>query len=183
MKNKLIGTLSTLWSLPKVLWLKVRGARVPLFGRVRIFGCIKTAQTYLLEIAPRTTFGRFVRLEGAVKIGQEVFINEFTTLAASESAPITIGEKTSIAQYCFLISGDHDISAGVAVNVEKADQGGRQGAITIGKNCWLGAHSVVLKGVTIGDGAVIGAGSVVTSDIPANSVAVGNPARVIKTRS
>jgi acetyltransferase-like isoleucine patch superfamily enzyme len=50
----------------------------------------------------------------------------------------------------------------------------------IGARCWLGAHVIVLKGVTIGDGTVIGAGSVVTKSLPAGVIAVGNPARVLK---
>ncbi len=52
--------------------------------------------------------------------------------------------------------------------------------VIIGDNVWLGVNSVVLKGVTIGDNAMIGANSVVTRDIPANTVAAGNPCRVIK---
>lgn len=52
--------------------------------------------------------------------------------------------------------------------------------IHIGNNVWIGAHSVILPGVTIGDNAVIGAGSIVTRDIPANVVAVGNPCRVAR---
>ena len=52
--------------------------------------------------------------------------------------------------------------------------------IHIGKNCWLGAGVIVVPGVTIGDNTVIGAGSVVTRDIPAWSVAAGNPCRVIR---
>ena len=52
--------------------------------------------------------------------------------------------------------------------------------ITVGKNCWLGGSVIVLPGVKIGDGCVIGAGSVVTKDIPNDSVAVGNPAKVIR---
>ena len=52
--------------------------------------------------------------------------------------------------------------------------------IRIGNNVWIGAHSVVLPGVTIGDNVVIGAGSIVTRDIPANTVAVGNPFRVMR---
>ena len=52
--------------------------------------------------------------------------------------------------------------------------------ITIGENVWLGARVVVMPGVTIGDDSVIGIGSVVTGDIPARSVAVGVPAKVVK---
>lgn len=52
--------------------------------------------------------------------------------------------------------------------------------ITIGSNCWLASNVVVIGGVTIGEGCVIGAGSVVTRDIPANSLAAGNPCRVIR---
>lgn len=52
--------------------------------------------------------------------------------------------------------------------------------ITIGDDCWIGGHVVVLPGVTIGEGCTIGAGSVVTKDIPAWSVAIGTPARVVK---
>ena len=52
--------------------------------------------------------------------------------------------------------------------------------VVIGKNVWIGSNSIILQGVTIGDGAIVGAGSVVTKDVPANTVVVGNPARVIK---
>lgn len=53
--------------------------------------------------------------------------------------------------------------------------------ISVGNNVWFGANIVVLPGVTIGDGAVVGAGSVVTKNVPAYTVVVGNPARVVKT--
>ena len=53
--------------------------------------------------------------------------------------------------------------------------------MTIGDNVWLGGNTVINPGVTIGNNVVIGAGSVVTRDIPADSVAAGNPARVIRT--
>ncbi len=52
--------------------------------------------------------------------------------------------------------------------------------VHIGKNCWIGAGSLIMPGVTIGDHVVIGAGSVVTKDIPSNVVAVGNPCRVMR---
>lgn len=52
--------------------------------------------------------------------------------------------------------------------------------ITVGNNVWIGGNVVVLHGVTIGDNVVIGAGSIVNKNIPSNSVAVGNPCKVIK---
>jgi acetyltransferase-like isoleucine patch superfamily enzyme len=48
--------------------------------------------------------------------------------------------------------------------------------VKIGKGCFIGARSIILKGVTIGDGVVVGAGAVITRDIPADSIAYGNPA-------
>lgn len=52
--------------------------------------------------------------------------------------------------------------------------------VTIGDNCWIGAGATICPGVTIGENTVIGAGSVVVHDIPANSVAAGNPCRVLR---
>lgn len=54
--------------------------------------------------------------------------------------------------------------------------------IQIGSNVWIGADSIILPGVTIGDNVVIGAGSIVTKDIPSNSIAVGNPCKVVKEK-
>lgn len=53
--------------------------------------------------------------------------------------------------------------------------------VKIEDNCWIGAGSIICPGVTVGENSVIGAGSVVTKDIPANSVAVGNPCKVLRT--
>ena len=52
--------------------------------------------------------------------------------------------------------------------------------IVLGKNVWVGSNATILQGVTIGDNSVIGAGAVVTGDIPANTVAVGVPAKVVR---
>ena len=54
--------------------------------------------------------------------------------------------------------------------------------MAVGEDCWIGGGAIICPGVTIGDRCVIGAGSVVTKDIPDDSIAVGNPARVIRRR-
>ncbi|MBU4217097.1 acyltransferase [Patescibacteria group bacterium] len=135
----------------------------------------------LITIGKNSTIGRLTRLQGKITIGKNVFVNEFCSLNAGLEDEIIIGEYTSLAPDCYLITGDHDIDKNVLINI-KGDEGGRRGSIVIGKNCWIGAKSVILKNVNIGDGVVIGAGSVVTRDIPPFAVAVGNPARVIKYR-
>jgi acetyltransferase-like isoleucine patch superfamily enzyme len=53
--------------------------------------------------------------------------------------------------------------------------------VVLGDDVWIGADATILKGVTIGDRAIVGAGAVVTSDVPADTVVAGNPARVIRT--
>ena len=60
-------------------------------------------------------------------------------------------------------------------------QGSEVKPVTIGNDVWIGMRSIIMPGVTIGEGAVIGAGSVVTKNIPPYSIAVGTPAKVIKT--
>jgi len=57
----------------------------------------------------------------------------------------------------------------------------RHRSVHIGNNCFIGAHSIILPGVTIGDNCIVGAASVVVRDIPAGSLVVGNPARVLET--
>lgn len=77
---------------------------------------------------------------------------------------------------------NHDGGASVAkrLNPEKYGDILKFGRITIGDNCFIGTGSIIVPGVTIGSNTFIGAGSVVTKDIPANSVAAGVPARVVK---
>lgn len=85
---------------------------------------------------------------------------------------ISIGDNTTLTDVKILA---HDASTFKPLGYTKI------GKVTIGSNCFLGAKTVVLPNVTIGDNVIIGAGSVVTKDIPSNSVAVGNPCRVIKS--
>lgn len=109
-----------------------------------------------------------------LSIGHRVFANY--GLTALDCAPITIGDDTQIGPHVQLLTPTHPLDADERRNKVEA-----AGAIVIGSNVWIGGGAIVLAGVTIGDNAVVGAGAVVTRDVPANSVAVGNPARVIRS--
>ena len=107
-------------------------------------------------------------------IGRDTFINgDFLTLGGGE---ITIGNNVLIGPSARLYTPIH------ALDVDERRAGyERVLPIHIGNDVWLGGNVVVCPGVTIGDGSVIGAGSVVTKDVPAGVIAVGNPARVVRT--
>ncbi len=117
----------------------------------------------------------FVGKDGKVKIEDGIFIGKNSTVVANGN--LTIGAGTQIAHLVTIIDSDHKFSDPKRPLVE---QGGHIGHITIGKDVWIGANSVVLKNIDIGDHAVVGASSVVTKSVPTRSVVAGNPAKKIK---
>jgi acetyltransferase-like isoleucine patch superfamily enzyme len=112
-----------------------------------------------------------------IRIGAGTYINRYTMLDASEL--LEIGSNCAIGPGCYLTDHDH----GLDPSLTPLSQPLINAPTRLGNEVWLGAHVVVLKGLTIGDRAVIGAGSVVTKDIPANAVALGVPARVVRIRT
>lgn len=92
---------------------------------------------------------------------------------------VTIGRDTLLAAYCYVVGGDHDWTDADASVLE---QGRTSAGVTIGAGAWLGAGVKVLDGATIGDRAIVGAGAVVKDAIPDGGIAVGMPARVVRTR-
>lgn len=108
-----------------------------------------------------------------VHFGKNVYANFNLTMV--DDTHIYVGDYTMIGPNVTIASAGHPILPELR---EKGYQYNMQ--VHIGKNCWIGAGSVILPGITIGDNTVIGAGSVVTKDIPANVVAVGNPCRVLR---
>lgn len=116
----------------------------------------------------------FVDYGGNISFGARSFANY--NLTALDVAPITIGEDCQLGPNVQLLTPTHPIDP-----QPRRDKLEAAKPIVIGDNVWLGGGVIVCPGVTIGGNSVIGAGSVVTKDIPANVVAVGNPARVIRT--
>ena len=115
-------------------------------------------------------------------IGDRVFANfNFTVL---DCAPVTIGDDVLFGPNVSLLPPMHPLrwqDRNVRKHVDGSTYDYEYGRpIVIGPNCWFGGNVTVLCGVTIGEGCVIGAGTVVTHDIPPHTVAVGNPAHVLR---
>ena len=108
-----------------------------------------------------------------ISIGENFYANH--NLIILDPGKVEFGDNVFIGPNCAFYTPEHPLDA------ETRNKGLEYAKpIKVGNNVWLGGNVVVLGGVTIGDNSVIGAGSVVTKDIPSNSIAVGNPAKVIK---
>lgn len=115
----------------------------------------------------------------SLHIGNNVLLNLSVMINADCGGVIRIGDNVLIGPNVVIRAADHRFSDIDRLIVE---QGHVAGTIDIGDDVWIGANAVILANVRIGKGAVIGAGSVVVGDLPEYSVAVGAPARVIRSR-
>lgn len=128
-----------------------------------------------------------VAIERNVDIGAldntQIYIDKGTFISVgvciAGAGNVKIGKRCLIAAHSGIFANNHTYADPLKYI---ADQGVTSKGITIEDDCWLGHSVTVTDGVTIGKGSVIGAGAVVTKDIPPYSIAVGMPARVIKTR-
>jgi acetyltransferase-like isoleucine patch superfamily enzyme len=122
--------------------------------------------------------GVHVQTIGAtIELGERVYLGPYVCMAGPGN--ITIGRDTMIASHTSIYANNHGFSD---PNVPIALQEVSAKGIEIGEDCWIGSGVRILDGVTIGRGSVIGAGAVVTKSIPAYSIAVGVPAKVIGRR-
>ncbi len=145
------------------------GARVRVWGQpsIEAYGRMIIGERVRLVSTIATT--ELVAGEhGTLEIGESAFINYGCSIAASQL--VRIGPRCNIGTYVIMMDNDFH-----RLEPERRDERPESKPIILEENVWLGARVIVLRGVTIG------AGSVVTRDVPPRSVAVGLPARVIRT--
>jgi acetyltransferase-like isoleucine patch superfamily enzyme len=134
-----------------------------------------------LIIGKKTRISSFVKIKatnGVIRIGENCTINSFCFIDADKGG-VEIGDNVLIGPHVGIHGSNYNYESRENLIV---NQGIVSEGIRIEDDVWIGSHSTILDGVTIGKGAVIGAGAVVTKDILPYSIAVGVPARVIKER-
>jgi acetyltransferase-like isoleucine patch superfamily enzyme len=162
--------------------IHLHAARAGAFVRWPIRGNVLEAWDQgRLEVGENVLFEPGVWLtapgEARIRIGAGSFLNVGVMVAAMDL--VEIGAHCMLANGCFVSDANHRFDD---PELPVPWQGfSSRGPTRIGDNCWLGAHVVVTSGVTIGERCVVGANSVVTTDLPDHSIAVGAPARVVKT--
>lgn len=162
----------------RYLWLRMR------FPNLRV-GLFFVAGGAEIRIGPQAqiTFGEgicFLRdfsahFRGTVTIGKNVFFNRGCHVVVYNM--LSIGDNCLFGEQVSIHDEEHIVARG---GEPVAARGWVTAPIIIGQNVWVGAKATILPGVQIGDNAVIGAHAVVTRDVPANTVAVGVPARVVR---
>lgn len=107
-----------------------------------------------------------------ITLGKRVFINSGCRF--QDQGGISIGDDCLIGHNAVIATLQHGMRPSQRADLIPS-------RVTVGRNVWLGANVTILPGVTIGDDSIIGAGSIVTKDIPAGVIAIGSPARVIRS--
>ena len=196
-------------SLPGALGLVLRKALYPSLlgscGRNVVFGQnVVLRHPHKIHIGNNVVFDDncLVDAKGTsntgIRVGSGVFVGRNTILSCKNgdieladdvnvgfncevfsASRVSIGKGTLLAAYTYVIGGDHDFSDPSKSILE---QGRKSDGVSIGAGAWLGAGAKVLDGVSIGDNAIVGAGAVVTADVPAGTIVVGIPAKVVSTR-
>ena len=163
------------------------------YGQVSLWQVIiRTCKTYrdgfllnffmnswlLAPIAPRKVRPWVLRKIGCY-VGKDVFVGDSVKIDSGHADLITIDDHVHIAGGCRLLCHQRDLS-NYCVGGDYAKLGYRLAPIHLCKGSLLSIESIVMPGVTVGEGAIVGAGSLVTKDVPAWTIAMGRPAKVVK---
>lgn len=109
-----------------------------------------------------------------ISIGENVIINEGTTIQSCEGSHIIIGDNVTISYEVMILTGGLKFDSKILHDTHIHE------SVSIGDNVWIGARSIILPGVVIGNGACVAAGSIVTKHVKAETLVVGVPAKEIK---
>jgi serine acetyltransferase len=178
--------LSKLRKIGKWIWYSVRyGKSLRAFPLSTVIGSgVKFLSSDLsksITLGERVTMCDRVNFEtgpgASITVGDNAWISKDVMIAANAS--IGIGANTMIGEFSSIRDAEHGCES---TEIPMRFQGLTAESIQIGDDVWIGRGVAVLKGVTIGKGSIVGANAVVTRDIPDYSIAVGIPARVVKTR-
>ncbi len=173
-----LGGLRSLW--PRLTGVRL-GARVRIGSGCEIALGLSPLRRGRLELASGCFVSRGVVLHpygGAIRLGQNVFLGPHVVIYGHGG--VEVGDDTLVSMHCRILSSEHAVPPpGTPIR----SQPDIRKPTKVGRDVWLGAGVTVLGGVTIGDGCVVGAGAVVADDLPPNSLAVGVPARVVRSRS
>ena len=164
-------------------WLKLRWR-----GRLETDGLcfIGPGVTFEIGKGARVQLGRWCWIghgskirahEGEVVIGAKTVMGQECTISAFQH--VSIGRECIVADRVMLIDFDHGV---VEEDRPIRLQGIYKRDVDVGHNCWIGYGACILRGTTIGDNAIVGTSTVVTKDLPANAVAGGVPARLLRMR-
>lgn len=173
MRRQFNNLISVLHSAARLGIMKVFHGRNLSFGRMERLSpgvVVEMERGARLSMGGRTSIHSGCRLKvrkgAALSIGRGAYMNYGCTVICRER--VEIGEGCEFGPNVLVYDHDHDVRAKGGLK-EKAF---RSAPVVIGRDCWIGGNTVILKGVTIGDRAVVGAGSVVTGDVPADTVMV-----------
>lgn len=151
----------------------------------------KTSKIGILSTVFHSSMGEYTSISSfssllGCELGDYSYINRYVSITFTR-----IGKFVSIAPNVSIGLPEHNMVVSTHPFYHDKTLGGftvkhryydKDDITVIGNDVWIGTHSVILKGVKIGDGAIIGAGSIVTKDVPPYSIVVGNPAKVLKYR-
>lgn len=180
MRRKLSNVISVLWSMPRMLFRKIVHG-----GRFKCGLIERFSPNVVLEIwhGGRVELGKRVRAHsgtifrvlnnGKLKIENDVRINYNCIFMCMDS--ITVGAGTEFGPSVYVYDHDHDYRVGLEVDEYKTSP------VVIGKNCWIGANTMILRGTKIGDNCVVGAGCVLNGEYPDNTVIIQKRETVTKT--
>jgi len=180
-RYRLLGSVSLLRDLlfSKCFSLQVRLIRYPYYFRGLRF--ISFGKGFTSGVGLR--IDAFGSQPNQVVFGKNIELGDYVHIGALES--VTIGDDVLMASKVYISDHDHGVYQGRGESVSPPNQLQSQKSLQIApvhirNNVWIGEGVSILKGVDIGENSIIGANSVVTKSIPANSIAVGAPAKVIK---